>query len=423
MAASNVPSATITEVATQQPKNNVSRDFGDFVSTEDEEADLHDVVEPWHRYDIKDDPRPLYPIYLGEVLNGRYLVEHKIGSGGFSAVWMAHDLQDKKDIALKVMSLRTKSAENELHMQSEILRKVSDTSRLVTYSTTFLLPRDGNEGQHRVLVYPLMGPCLDITMLMLRKLPMATLMSAAKQLLQALESLHKAGIVHRDLNDRNCMWGLTPLHNLSRDAKYKTLGRPLKQIIPFINLWKKGELVQPIEVPESLRTEKFYLGDFGAAMKLGTCDPFAPQLIYPPMEFCSPDRLHGKSASFACDMWSYMVIFAELYLGFPPFPDILKGGIISGIVKSLGPLPEQWKGTYSHPDALDYWYDQREKPDPELGLAAKIAHRRPEADPVERKHMLNIMYKVFTYDIEKRLTATQLLQDPSFRAIMDKYGC
>lgn len=222
------------------------------------------------------------------------------------------------------------------------------------------------------------------------------------------------------------MWGLaSTLHNLSsRSAKYKTLGRPLKQIIPFVNLWKKGELVQPIEVPESLRTERFYLGDFGAAMRLGASDPFAPQLIYPPTEFCSPERMHGKPASFACDMWSYMTIFGELYLGFPPFPTVFRGNIISGIVKSLGPLPEQWKGTYNHPDAFDYWYDQQgEMPESRHELSAKIARDRPDADPVERELVLDVMSKVFTYDVEKRLTATQLLQDLSFRAIMDRYGC
>lgn len=118
-----------------------------------------------------------------------------------------------------------------------------------------------------------------------------------------------------------------------------------------------------------------------------------------------------------------MVIFAELYLGFPPLHTIFRGNIISGIVKSLGPLPEGWKGTYNHPGALDYWYDQRETPDPKLELAAKTARCHPEADPVERKHVLVVMFKVFTYDIEKRLTATQLLRDPSFQAIMNKYGC
>lgn len=80
-------------------------DFGDFVSNEDEGLDLEEVVEPWHKYAIKETPNVFYPIYLGEVLNERYLVEHKVGFGGGSTVWMAHDLHDKRDVALKVMSL------------------------------------------------------------------------------------------------------------------------------------------------------------------------------------------------------------------------------------------------------------------------------------------------------------------------------
>ncbi|KAK2810060.1 hypothetical protein FQN50_003254 [Emmonsiellopsis sp. PD_5] len=404
-----------TATVPQYLEGDASADFGDFVSTEDEELDLEEVVEPWHKYDEKETAHVFYPICLGEVLNERYLVEHKIGSGGFSTVWMAHDLQNKRDVALKVMS-SGEGGENETRIQDEILQNVKDTSNLITYLATFLLP--GNKCHHRVLVFPMKGPCLHPTLL--RNLSMITRMSAARQLLEALGNLHRAGIVHRDLNERNCMWGIVPLHHLDRSAKYKALGRPLKQIIPFVELWKQGELVRPIEIPENLRTEKFYLGDFGLAMKLG--DSMA-QHGYPPMQFCSPDRLHRKGPSFACDMWSYMVIFAELYLGHLPFPTFLKGGIISSIVRCLGPLPEGWKGLYTHPGGLDSWYDQHTKPHPEHDLASTIGYFRPEADLDERKHVLSVLSRVFTYCPDKRLTAAQLLRDPSFRAIMDRYGC
>ncbi|KAJ5434749.1 kinase domain-containing protein [Penicillium cf. griseofulvum] len=369
-------------------------DFGDFVSNEDEQLDLEELVEPWHKYDIKETPNIFYPICLGEVLNERYLVEHKLGFGGGSTVWMAHDLHDKRDVALKVMSLGD-WGENEYHMQDEILKNVEDTSRLVTYLGTFLLPGD----KHRVLVFPVMDPC--IYPIELEKIPMASRMSAARQLLEALGGLHNAGIVHR-----------------GKSAKYEALGRPLKQIIPFVELWRKGELVSPVNVPENLRTEEFFLGDFGLAKKLSDS---AAQRGYPPSQYCSPERLHGKDPSFACDMWSYMVVFSVIYLGFVPFPTWLKGGVISAFVRCLGPLPEEWKGLSM--DGLDSWYDQSTTPDPNHDLASTIAYFHPDGDPIERKHVASIMCKVFQYCPEKRPTATQLLQDPSFRAIMEKYGC
>ncbi|KAJ5206411.1 hypothetical protein N7491_002970 [Penicillium cf. griseofulvum] len=376
-------------MAEVEPFPDDTADFGDFVRNEDEETDFEVVVEPWYKYDMKETQHVFYPVCLGEVLNERYLVEHKLGHGGGSTVWMTRDLQDKRDVALKVLALGEWS-DDETYMQDVIIQNVQDTSHLVTYLG--------------VLVFPLIGPCLNP--LMLGKMSMITRMSAARQLLEGLENLHNAGIVHRDLNERNCMWGMAPLdHN--RSAKYKVLDRPIKQIIPYVDLWKQGEL-------------EFYLGDFALAKKLS--DPVTQHGL-PPSKFCSPDRLHGKEPSFACDMWIYMIIFAVLYLEFTPFHTIMDGGIIGGITASLGPLPEEWKGLYVYSEPLDLWYDQDRKPNPRFDLPTTIAYYRPDADLFERHHVLSIMSKVFTYNIEERLTATQLLRDPSFRAIMDRYGC
>lgn len=216
------------------------------------------------------------------------------------------------------------------------------------------------------------------------------------------------------------MWGMTPINSFSRSTKYELLGPPLRQTIPFVDLWKKGELVSPVKVPDDLRTSEFYLCDFGLAKRIGD---ITTQRGYPPMHYCSPDRLHKQQPSFACDMWSYMAIFSMLYLTFPPFPTFLDGGVVSGMVESLGPLPEQWKGRYTHPGGLDSWYDQSKSPSRDYNLAATIAYFRPDADLVERQHVQSIMSKVFVYHPEERPTAAELLRDPSFRAIMDRYGC
>lgn len=209
---------------------------------------------------------------------------------------------------------------------------------------------------------------------------------------------------------------MSPLHGLTRGAKYEALGRPLKLILPFEKPWKEGELVNQVQVPTDPRTEEFYLADFGLAMKIGD----EPQNGFPPDPHCSPERLHGQDPSFACDMWSYMILFAELYLGFHPFPTLCQGTLF-GMVNSLGPLPSHWKGLCKH--ANDSWYDQARLPDPKFSLASTIEKDLPNADPIEREHARSIMTRMFTFCPEERLTATQLLQDPSFKAIMEIYHC
>ena len=73
----------------------------------------------------------------------------------------------------------------------------------------------------------------------------------------------------------------------------------MKQIIPFVNLWKRGDLVSPVKVPEDFRTDEFYLYDFGLAKKI---DESSTQRGYPPMHSCSPDQLHKQKPSFTCNM-------------------------------------------------------------------------------------------------------------------------
>lgn len=117
-------------------------------------------------------------------------------------------------------------------------------------------------------------------------------------------------------------------------------------------------------------------------MRLGADDSIA-QRGYPHMRFCSPDRLHGMSPGFACDTWSYMILFA-LYIGFSPFPSGIAGGIISGIANSLGPLPGHWKGLSKYP-SYDYWHEQGMTPDSRRSLAEIITRFRPDVSLIEQR--------------------------------------
>jgi serine/threonine protein kinase len=78
-----------------------------------------------------------------------------------------------------------------------------------------------------------------------------------------------------------------------------------------------------------LITDTVYLGDFGLATKAGTD---IRHKMPSPLDiiFQAPERFHNVNPSFASDVWSYMCIFIELYLGIVPWE---KGDYFSMINK------------------------------------------------------------------------------------------
>lgn len=150
----------------------------------------------------------LYPIKIHQRLNdGRYEVLDRLGHGGFSTVWMAKDTKGPENaevVALKVIANEnadgTDSHDGDKEYQMHNLIKTSkiDKSHLLLYQDTFTLK--GPRGHHRVLVLPLAGPGLDslsVTPEMrVTDRPIQYRMSAAKRLLEAVNALHQAGLVH-----------------------------------------------------------------------------------------------------------------------------------------------------------------------------------------------------------------------------------
>lgn len=89
--------------------------WGDLVESDDE-GEVEDTSEPVERYE-----QGLYhPICIGKVLTMRYRIEHKLGHGGFSTVWMAYDMLKHKDVALKILTTGD-SGKREYTMQGEII--------------------------------------------------------------------------------------------------------------------------------------------------------------------------------------------------------------------------------------------------------------------------------------------------------------
>jgi serine/threonine protein kinase len=288
-------------------------------------------------------------------------------------------------------------------MQNEIKRTIQDTSNILMYQTTFFLPGDkGN--YHRLLVFPVLGPCLSYHLL--KQLSVATRMSAVRPLLMAFR-------VHAnystDLTDRNVMLDIATLDNLDTKTKYKYLGRPKK--VPLSSrLWKWGELVKPMEVPKSLLRETVYLGDFGMAIKADT--EVELKVLYP-LVYCAPERFHNMNPSFAATC----VPFHKSLSWCCPLEQYCM--FLANGQHSQGPRSGRYKPFNSGP-GNNSWYDQR-RPNHKEALKTMIEKFRPEASPIERELVLSIMVKGLSYPPENRWTATELLQDAAFKAVIEIY--
>ena len=398
-------------------------DYGEFVDS-DGECEVEELSEEPKDYALG----YYYPICIGDVLNNTYRIEHKLGHGNFSTFWLARDISMEKYVALKIIS--PGKGENEYNMQNEIKRTIQDTSNILMYQTTFFLPGDkGN--YHRVLVFPVLGPCLSYHVM--KQLSVPTRMSAARPLLMALERLHNAGIVHQreltlaccsrirvhanystDLTDRNVMLDIATLDNLDTKTKYKCLGQP-KKVPLSTRLWKRGELVKPMEIPKNLLREAVYLGDSGMASKADT--EVEPKVLRP-LVYCAPERFHNMNPSFASDIWSYMCLFTRLYLGVVPWNSTGCSPLMNNMVKALGPLPRQWMGRYkafNSDPGNNSRYDQRRRPDHKEALKTMIKTFRPEASPIERELVLSILVKGLSYLPENRWTEQNFCRTPHLK--------
>jgi serine/threonine protein kinase len=166
------------------------------------------------------------------------------------------------------------------------------------------------------------------------------------------------------------------------------------------------------------------LCDFGHTVYQET---ISENTVQHPLAFCAPERYHGFMSSSASDMWSYMCLFAKLYFGI----DMISGNsnrAVSLLVSRLGPFPQHWKGTcHLNSKSEDWWYDQDgrrplSKMTPEYESLVEMFDRLcPDICLVEREHVLSVLQRGFQYLPEHRITASELLEDASFNAIIDHY--
>ncbi len=210
------------------------------------------------------DPQP-------ESLAGRYRLDRPLGRGGMGEVWAGHDVRLRRPVAVKI--LRPDLA-RDVEARQRFEAEATAAAQLVDPHVVAIFDTGEDEGVPYIVMELLSGETLrDV----LDRGPVdpARARAVADQVLAALTVAHGAGIVHRDIKPGNVL-------RAGPDA------------------WK--------------------LADFGIAKSLeATADLTMTGLVPGTPAYLAPERLAGRPASPAADLYSVGVVLYEALSGRRPF--------------------------------------------------------------------------------------------------------
>src|SRR3982074_1546373 len=139
-------------------------------------------------------------IETGTVIDGRYRVSSRLGSGGMADVSLAHDPLLGREVALKLLHHRF-AADQEF--VERFRREASSAAGLQHPHVVGVYDRGEWDGTSYIAMEYLEGRWLKEVILAEAPLDPVRAIDVAIQILKAARFAHKRGIVHRDLKPHN----------------------------------------------------------------------------------------------------------------------------------------------------------------------------------------------------------------------------
>ncbi len=130
-------------------------------------------------------------------LAGRYVLVDQVGAGGMGAVWRAWDLRTRQFVAAKVLGQ---------HDGGMLLRFVREQS--VRIQHPHVVAPSGWAAEDNLVVFTMdlvRGGSVQTLLGDHGPLPESYVAVLLDQILQALEAVHRAGVVHRDVKPANLL--------------------------------------------------------------------------------------------------------------------------------------------------------------------------------------------------------------------------
>jgi serine/threonine-protein kinase len=134
----------------------------------------------------------------GSIVDKRYRVLRRIGSGGMADVWLAEDAHLQRQVALKVLHSRYLQDSD---FVSRFQREAEHAAGLQHPNIVAVFDRGADEGVNYIAMRYVEGPTLKE--LIERGLTPEQAAALVRQVLEGARFAHRNGIVHRDLKPQN----------------------------------------------------------------------------------------------------------------------------------------------------------------------------------------------------------------------------
>ncbi|MFO0614144.1 MAG: serine/threonine-protein kinase [Polyangiaceae bacterium] len=244
-------------------------------------------------------PRPLQ---AGDVIDGKYRLEHLAGEGATGQVWLATNTTLDMPVALKLLRRAGRSPRDGFptlgdHFDANLLREAQATARVTHPSIVRVLDFGVSAaGDPFIVMERLDGEDLRDRLLRDGPCPTVPAVQLVLPLVQGMHAAHLKGIVHRDLKPENIY--------LAIDDS----GRTLPKVV-----------------------------DFGIANL-----PWEGSVVVGTPAYMAPEQAAGKrDADFRAGIYSICVVLYELVAGFPPAASRSEGRARRGDEHGLDRLVER----------------------------------------------------------------------------------
>lgn len=247
--------------------------------------------------------------YVGTTLNNRFVVESKLGEGGFGAVYKGVQIGSNRVVALKLLHpemTRDKNVVQRFRLEGQVLCSLKDAHTVTTYDFD-----QTEDGTLYIAMELLEGRSLHDVFSKESPVPWQRMLKILSEMCSSLGEAHAMGIVHRDLKPEN-------VHLEKRSGNDEFV-----KILDFgIAKMLRGEGIGGTGGPQLTAT----------GQTLGT------------LEYMSPEQLMGKDLDGRSDIYGLGVLAYELMTGRLPFPDAVGPAML--ISAQLKKVPESPSTAY-----------------------------------------------------------------------------